>query len=83
MVLQEQSSTPDCDALDIDLGGPDIFYQLFVKYIKISHRRTKPNNACRIERLRSDLTQKQIIDWLSRASEEELIDRKERNIHIF
>jgi len=53
----------------------DLFYQYFIRYLNYLLEKRDQITLSKLKELRKDLTQKQITDWLDRATEEEIIIR--------
>lgn len=54
----------------------DLFYQYFIHYIEYLLDKQSQITLAKLKELRKDLAQKQITDWLDRATDEELIIRQ-------
>ena len=54
----------------------DLFYLYFIRYIKYLLEKQSQITLSKLKELRKDLAQKQITDWLDRATKEELIIRQ-------
>lgn len=54
----------------------DLFYQYFIHYIEHLLEKQSQITLAKLKELRKDLAQKQLTDWLDRATDEELIIRQ-------
>ncbi|MEA1969329.1 MAG: DNA-processing protein DprA [Thermodesulfobacteriota bacterium] len=54
----------------------DFFYLYFIHYLEYLLKQQSQISLSKLKELRKDLAQKQITDWLDRAAEEEIIERK-------
>jgi predicted Rossmann fold nucleotide-binding protein DprA/Smf involved in DNA uptake len=61
---------------ETDYDQTDLFYQYFIRYIEYLLEKQNPITLSKLKELRKDLDQKQIINWLDQATEEEVIIRQ-------
>jgi len=61
---------------ELNYDQEDLFYLYFVHYLEYLLDKQNQITLSKLKELRKDLAQKQITDWLDRATEEELIIRQ-------
>lgn len=62
--------------LALNYDQKDLFYLYFIHYLEYLLKKENHITLATLKELRKDLAQKQITDWLDRATEEELIIRQ-------
>ena len=75
VTLLDQSTITDGEPSETNYDEPDLFYRFFVGYVKHLLKKQSQITLAMLKGSRGDLTQKQITDWLDRATDEGLIER--------